>query len=114
MNELQQELENLKDVRKKIDLRIKQLENADRFKDFGTVRLTKGDNGRTEYWKNVYRVKIKKHSTAIDSENGRYYSISEDNNLQRTYLYIKKVNADLSKLISDMESNGIKIPMDNI
>lgn len=112
MNELQQELENLKDARKKIDARIKELEQSDRYKDYGTVKLVKGDGGRSAYWRSVYRIKIKKHSTAVDSENGRNYAITEDTDLKRTYLYIKKVHADLSKLISDMESNGIEIPLD--
>ena len=113
MNEWKQELENLKDARKKIDARIKELEHAKSYRSFGTVRFTKGANGRTAYWKSVYRIQIKKHSTAIDTENGRYYTITEDTDLNRTYLYIKKVYNDLSKLIKDFESNGVN-RVDNI
>ena len=53
------ELENLIDARKKIDARIKELQNADRYKFYNNVRLTKGEGGRTPYWKSVYRLKIR-------------------------------------------------------
>ena len=97
------ELENLIDARKKIDDRIKELQNADKYKNYGTVRLTKGEGGRNEYWRSIYRLKIKKRSCAIESESGKYKSIIEDNDIDRLYLYLKKVIHDLNNCLKDIE-----------
>lgn len=108
------ELENLIDARKKIDARIKELQNADRFKYYGTVRVTKGEGGRNIYWKNVYRLKIRKHSSMIQSESGRYKTIIEDPDLDKLYLYLKKVINDLNKCIKDIELAKEKIKNEDI
>lgn len=97
------ELENLIDARKKIDARIKELKNAENFKYYGVVRLTKGEGERTEYWKSIYRLKIKKYSSAIESESGKYKTIIEDNDIDRLYLYLKKVYSDINKCLKDIE-----------
>lgn len=97
------ELENLIDARKKIDARIQELKNAENFKYYGSVRLTKGENGRNSYWKNVYRLKIKKYSTMIESESGRYKTIIENPDLDKLYLYLKVVIRDLNKCLKDIE-----------
>lgn len=97
------ELENLIDVRKKIDARIKELQNADKYKIYGIVRLTKGEGGRNEYWKSIYRLKIKKYSSAIESESGKYKTIIEDNDIDRLYFYLKKVYSDINKCLKDIE-----------
>lgn len=103
--EEQEELANLIDARNKINSRIKELQHEDSYRSFGTVVLSKGENGRNQLWKNVYRIKIKKHSSMIESENGKYRAITEDPDLNRTYLYIKKVSNDLLKCIEYIESN---------
>ena len=97
------ELENLIETRKKIDIRIKELQNADRYKFYDTVRLTKGEGGRNEYWRSIYRLKIKKYSSAIESESGRYKTIIEDDNIDLLYLHLKKIYSDINKCLKDIE-----------
>lgn len=80
------------------------MELSNEYKSFETVVLSKGENERNQLWKNVYRIKIKKHSSMIESENGKYRAITEDLDLNRTYLYIKKVSNDLLKCIEYIES----------
>lgn len=100
----QEELANLIDARNKINARIKELQHEDSYRSFGTVVLSKGENERNQLWKNVYRIKIKKHSSMIESENGKFRAITEDPDLNRTYLYIKKVSNDLLKCIEYIEN----------
>lgn len=97
------ELENLIDARKKIDARIKELQNADRYKFYNNVHLTKGEGGRNPYWKSIYRIKIRKHSSAIESEHNKFRTIIEDPDLEIVYLYLKKISNDINKCLKDME-----------
>ena len=97
------ELENLIDARKKIDARIKELQNADKYKFYNNVRLTKGEGGRNVYWKSIYRVKIRKHSSAIESEHNKFRTIIEDPDLEIVYLYLKKVSKNINECLKDME-----------
>ncbi len=97
------ELENLLDARKKIDARIKELQNADRYKFYNNVRLTKGEGGRTPYWKSIYRLKIRKHSDAIETEHNRFKTIIEDPDLEVVYLYLKQISMNINDCLNDME-----------
>lgn len=98
------ELENLIDARKKIDARIKELQNADRYKFYNNVRLTKGEGGRTPYWKSVYRLKIRKHSDAVEGEHNRFKTIIEDPDLEVVYLYLKQISMNINECLNDMEN----------
>lgn len=97
------ELENLIDARKKIDARIKELQNADKYKYYDTVRLTKGEGGRNAYWRSIYRLKIIKYSSAIQSESGKYKTIIEDNDIEILYLHLKKIYSDINNCLKDIE-----------
>ena len=97
------ELENLLEARKKIDARIKELQNADRYKFYNNVHLTKGEGGRNPYWNSIYRIKIRKHSSAIESEHNKFRTIIEDPDLEIVYLYLKKISNDINKCLKDME-----------
>ena len=97
------ELENLIDARKKIDARIKELQNADRYKFYNNVHLTKGEGGRNAYWKSIYRVKIRKHSDAVESEHNRFKTIIEDPDLEIVYLYLKQISMNINECLKDME-----------
>ena len=98
------ELENLLEVRKKIDARIKELQNADSFKFYNNVRLTKGEGGRTAYYKSIYRLKIRKHSDAVDREHNRFKTIIEDPDLEIVYLYLKQISMNITDCLNDMEN----------
>lgn len=97
------ELENLIDARKKIDARIKELQNANRYKFYNNVRLTKGEGGRTPYYKSIYRLKIRKHSDAVETEHNRFKTIIEDPDLEIVYLYLKQIAMNINDCLNDIE-----------
>ena len=103
MNPLEEEIQNLKDARKKIDARIKELENSDRYKDYDTVLITKGEGGRSALWKSVYRLKVRKHSSRVESEEGRYKTIIEEPDLEKLRLYLVSIITDLKRCLNDIE-----------
>lgn len=103
MTKEQQELENLLDARKKINARIKELQNTDHV--FGTVGLYKYPNcTKNSYWSKVHQIRISKISSELESENGKRITIIENSNMLRSLKYIKKVRADLDDLIAYMET----------
>lgn len=106
MNE-QEELANLLDAQKKINARIRELQRAERFQHFNTVVLSKGEGGRSHLWRETYRLKIMKLSVRVDTENGRYRTIAEDDDLEHIYDHVRHVISDLRKVLTYLESKGI-------
>ena len=103
----QEELKNLLDAQKKINARIRELQRAERFQRFNIVVLSKGEGGRSHLWRETYSLKIRKLSVRVETENGRYKTIAEDDDLEHIYKYVKQLIFDLRKLLAYLESKGI-------
>lgn len=107
----QDELARLLEARKMIDKKIKDLKYSKR--DFGSIIITKGDVGRNKYWAEIYRVRIKKFSDCVASEDNKYIAIAESNNLKFIYGHIFKIQQDINAaleyidlLIKESEGSG--------
>ena len=96
------ELENLLDARRKIDKRIRELKN-DKYRKYGTIIITLGENARNRLWKKVYRVKFLKTSSMIESENESLRTIIEDTDLDKICVYMRQIRKDLDTAIEDTE-----------
>lgn len=103
-----EKLKYLLEAQTKINAKIKELQKAERYRRFGkTVELTKGDHGRSHLWKETYSLKIRKISARVDSENGSFKTIAEDDDLMNIYNHIESVMNDLEKCKNELKKMGV-------
>ena len=99
MNPENEKLKDLIKQKKELEALIRQLKDESNNLKFGnTVKLTKN-----EIWHGVYRFKIRKVSTMVDSEEGRYITLIEDTRLDKLYLYLKQIYKDIEECMNKLE-----------